>query len=71
MSLKGLWFVTLPAVSLVFTGTIASGRGFVTRSPSSALLPFLFWGRVSLLKQTKRKTVGTLILASLLDDLGL
>ena len=38
-----------------------------TRSPS-ALLPFLFWGRVLLLKLTTETRV--LILASLLDDLG-
>ena len=41
-----------------------------SRSPSSALLPFLFWGRVPLLKNGYRKEIsGTLelILSSLLD----
>ena len=43
----------------------------VSRYPSSALLPFLFWGEGSATKIDCRKKVGTLILTSLLEDLGL
>ena len=48
---------------------MAASQNSVTRSHSNALLPFLFWGRVPLLKSTTEKK-GTLILSSLLEDLG-
>ena len=43
----------------------------MTRSPSSALLPCLFWGEVSPTKIDKtEKTIGYLFLASLPEDLA-
>ena len=41
----------------------------VTRSPSGALLPTFFWGGFPNSNRLQKK-VGTLILTSLLEDLG-
>ena len=51
-------------------GSPMRGVKILSRSPSSALLLFLFGGRVSLTKIVYRKK-GTLILSCLLEDLAL